>query len=201
MEIVRSADQVAALLQPERARLLAALAEPNSASGLARRFNLPRQRLNYHLRELERAGLVELVEERRKRNCTERVVRATSRAYVISPEVLGGLAGDSPAQGADRLSAAYLVSVAARTIRDLAALMARARTANKRLATLTLDVDVRFASAGRRAEFAEQLSAAVAALAAKYDEPDAPDARTFRLVAAAYPAAGQPATSRRKEPS
>ena len=89
LAVIRDPVQAAALLQPERLRLLEALGEPDSASGLARRFELPRQRLNYHLKELEKAGLVELVEERRKGNCIERVVRATARRYVISPEVLG----------------------------------------------------------------------------------------------------------------
>src|SRR6476661_4631613 len=59
-------------LDPIRARLLAELAEPGSASTLAARVGLTRQKANYHLRALERHGLVELVEERRKGNCTER---------------------------------------------------------------------------------------------------------------------------------
>jgi len=60
-------------------------------AGLARKLGLPRQRLNYHLRALEDAGLVELVEERRKGNCFERLLRATARSFVISPEALGVL--------------------------------------------------------------------------------------------------------------
>src|SRR5262245_6527485 len=88
-EVVRGADRAALLLQKTRRQLLAALHEPDSAAGLARKLGAPRQRLNYHLRQLEQEGLVELVEERRKGNCVERVVRATARAYVISPEALG----------------------------------------------------------------------------------------------------------------
>src|SRR5262245_64522061 len=114
MLVIRHAEQAAALLQPERIRLLEALGEPDSAAGLARRLDLPRQRLNYHLKELERVGLVELVEERRRGNCLERVVRATARAYVISPEVIGRL-GTTGADEPDRFSALHLVHVAART--------------------------------------------------------------------------------------
>jgi DNA-binding transcriptional ArsR family regulator len=187
VQIVRDRGQTSALCHPERARLLAALAEPDSAAGLARRFDLPRQRLNYHLRELEKAGLVELVEERRKGNCTERVVRATARAYVISPEVLGELAGGSPARAADRFSASHLVGVAARVISDIAALGDRAASQRKRLATLTIDTEVRFASADARAKFADELSAALAALSAKYHDESAPEGRWHRLVAAVYP--------------
>src|SRR5262249_9075960 len=74
-----------ASLDPIRARILAALAEPGSAARLAARLGLPRQKVNYHLKELERHGLVELAEERRKGNVTERVYRATAASYVISP--------------------------------------------------------------------------------------------------------------------
>ncbi|HVQ87270.1 MAG TPA: helix-turn-helix domain-containing protein, partial [Actinomycetes bacterium] len=75
-------------LDPVRAQLLAALAKAQSATMLAARIGLPRQKVNYHLRALERHGLVELVEERRKGNCTERVLQATAQSYVISPAAL-----------------------------------------------------------------------------------------------------------------
>ena len=45
-----------ASLDPIRARLLAELAEPGSASTLAGRVGLSRQKANYHLRALERHG-------------------------------------------------------------------------------------------------------------------------------------------------
>ena len=80
-----------ALLQPGRIDLLRMLAEPDSAAGLARKLGLPRQQINYHLRELERHGLVELVEERRKGNVTERVLQATAASYVISPIALSAV--------------------------------------------------------------------------------------------------------------
>src|ERR1700759_122497 len=71
-------------LDPMRARLLGALAEPASATMLAARVGLARQKVNYHLRELERHGLIELVEERRKGNVTERIMQATGGSYGIS---------------------------------------------------------------------------------------------------------------------
>ena len=59
-------------LDPVRARLLAELAEPASATMLAARVGCPAEG-ELPPRALERHGLVELVEERRKGNCTERV--------------------------------------------------------------------------------------------------------------------------------
>lgn len=188
LSVLRDSEAAAALLRPDRLRLLRELAEPESASGLARRLNLPRQRVNYHLRELERKGLVRLVEERRKGNCIERVVRASAQAYIVSPEALGALGAD-PGRVADRQSAAYLVSLAARAIRELGGLTERARKEDKRLATLALDAELRFATAADRSAFAEELTRAVAALVARYHAAGAPAGRSFRLVVGAYPAA------------
>ena len=81
-------------LDPVRTRLLAELVQPGSASTLAAKVGLARQKVNYHLRALERHGLVELVEERRKGNMTERVMRATAASYVISPAALASVAPD-----------------------------------------------------------------------------------------------------------
>jgi DNA-binding transcriptional ArsR family regulator len=186
LDVIRSPESAVALLDPTRQQLLAHLREPDSASGLARRLRLPRQRINYHLRVLETAGLVELVEERRKGNCMERVVRATAKAFVISPEALGEL-GPTADTAADRLSSAYLIAAAGRAIRDVAALEDRARKEGKRLATLTLETDVRFADADSRAKFAGELADAVARIAAKYHDDKAPGGRRFRLLAAVHP--------------
>jgi DNA-binding transcriptional ArsR family regulator len=186
LEVIRRADHAASLLDRTRQTLLARLAEPNSAAGLARELRLPRQRLNYHLRALERAGLVELVEQRRKGNCLERVVRATARAFVISPEALGAL-GIATEAVHDRSSVAYLVATAGRAIREVAALQARARREGKGLATFTMDADIRFASPDARAAFAEELAEAVARLASKYHDDHTPGGRRFRVLAAIHP--------------
>lgn len=182
LQIVQSPEKAAILLQSGRLSLLEGLIEPDSSAGLARRLGIPRQKVNYHLRELEREGFLELVEERRKGNCMERVVRASAREFLIAPPHPG------KSVTADRFSAAYLVSTAARVIRDLAALCLRARRAGKRIATLTLETEIRFASAESRAAFAEELTASVARLAAKYHDERAEGGRRFRLIAASYPA-------------
>lgn len=192
VHVVRGTDQAAALLNPDRVRILTALGTPGSAAGIATRVGMTRQRVNYHLRELERAGLVDLVEERRKGNCIERVLRASARSYLISPEVLGAL-GVTPSAGdaQDRFSAAYLITTVAGALRDLAILRTRADRAGKRLATLALQTDITFASAADRAAFAEELTTTLATLAAKYHR-DRPGGRAFRFVLGGYPAITRP---------
>jgi DNA-binding transcriptional ArsR family regulator len=173
-------------LDPIRARLLAALAEPGSATMLAGKVGLPRQKVNYHLRELESHGLVELVEERRKGNMTERVLQATAASYVISPLALAALEPD-PARAPDRLSARWLLAVSARLVRDVGALITGATTAGKRIATFAMDGEIRFATAADRAAFADELAAEVTRLVSKYHEEGAERGRRHRIVIAIHP--------------
>ena len=175
-----------ASLDPIRARLLAALAKPGSASTLAARVGLTRQKANYHLRALERHGLVELVEERRKGNCTERVLQATAASYVISPSALSAVAPD-PAREPDQRSARWLLAVAGRLVREVGELVTGASAAGKPLATLGIDSEVRFASAQDRATFAVELADAVNGLVAKYHDEAAPSGRPHRFVVALHP--------------
>jgi DNA-binding transcriptional ArsR family regulator len=170
-------------LDPIRATLLAALAEPGSATTLAARVGLPRQKVNYHLRALEAHGLVELAEERKRGGITERVLRATAATYVISPAALAEAAVE-PDKAADRFSAGYLIALAGRVVREVGALARRADATGKRLPTLTIDTEIGFRSADDRAAFAEDLAAAVVELAARYHHDDG---RMHRLVVAAHP--------------
>jgi DNA-binding transcriptional ArsR family regulator len=173
-------------LDPVRARLLAELATPGSASTLARRMELPRQKVNYHLRALERHGLVELVEERRKGNMVERVLRATATSYVISPIVLGRVE-PNPEHSPDRLSARWMLAVASRLLREVGQLITGASRAKKPLATFTIDGEIRFASATDRAAFARELAASVTTLVSKYHDDSAPQGKDHRLVLALHP--------------
>ncbi|RZU73021.1 helix-turn-helix protein [Micromonospora kangleipakensis] len=180
-----------ASLDPTRARLLAALAEPASATALAARVGLPRQKVNYHLRALEQHGLIELVEERRKGNVTERVMRATAASYVISPMALAAVR-PNPAQSPDRLSARWLLAVAARLVQDVGTLITGAERARKPVATFTVDATVRFASASDRAAFAEELASTVTALVGRYHDEKAPGGREHRVVLALHPSVNAP---------
>ena len=183
VEVIESPAAAAVALDPIRARLLAELVEPGSAATLANRVGLARQKVNYHLRALEAHGLVELTEERKRGGITERILRATAAHYVVSPGALGDTAAD-PDKAADRLSAGYLVALAGRVVREVGNLARRADAAGKRLPTMTIDTEIRFRSADDRAAFADELTAAVLDLAARYHHDDG---RPHRLVVAAHP--------------
>src|ERR1700710_996636 len=160
--------------------------DPIRASTLAARVGLTRQKANYHLRALERHGLVELVEERRRGNCTERVLQATAASYVISPTALSAVAPD-PSREPDQRSARWLLAVAGRMVREVGELITGASAAGKPLATLGIDSEVRFASAQDRAAFAVELAGGVKGLVANYHDEPSPRGRPHRFVVALHP--------------
>jgi DNA-binding transcriptional ArsR family regulator len=185
--VLQEPEGVAAVLSPLRRRLLDNLESPDSATGLARKLGIPRQKINYHLRKLESAGLVELDKEENRRGCVERYVRMTARAFVISPAFLGGLAAN-PELVRDRYSSAYLVAMAGQVVRDVAVLRERAADREQRLATAALEAEISFASPADFNLFSEELAAQVLRLAARYNRGDARSSRRFRIFAGLHPA-------------
>ena len=170
------------------------LAEPGSATQLAAKVGLPRQKVNYHLKALERHGLVELVEERRKGNVTERVLQASAASYLISPAALASVAPD-PHRFTDRFSAFWLLALAGRMVQEMGQLIAGAAAARQPLATFAIDGEITFRTAADRAAFAEELGVAVTRLVDKYHDggpaarvsASAGGGRKHRLVVALHP--------------
>lgn len=183
--LVSDSAQARAALSPIRRQLLEHLRKPGSAASLALELGVARQKLGYHLRALEAAGLVRLVEERQRRGCTERVLVACADAFVLDPSMMGA---PRPAaiDAQDRFASDHLVRTAASVVREVARMRTAADEAGKRLLTLTLEADLGFASPEDFDRFTTALTDAVAELARRF----APrrGARRFRLLAAAHPA-------------
>lgn len=167
-------------LDPIRTRLLSELAEPASAGALATRLGLPRQKINYHLKALETVGLVQEVQRRLWGGLTERRLRASASAYLIAPAAMGQVAAGQKADGS-------LLSIAARLIRDVAALTSLSRTSGKRLATTSSEIDVAFRSPADRDAFQIELQDAIATIAAKYHASSSGTARAYRVITVAHP--------------
>ena len=186
IETVDDPAAAAALMDPLRARILSELTEPLSAATLAQRVGLPRQKVNYHLRALEERGLARVAEKRKWGGITERRLVATAASYVVSPDALGPVASD-PERTADRLSAGYLIALAARAVREVGRLMRLARAEDKRLATLSIDTQVHFATPADRAAFTKDLGEAITTLVARHHNPEATNGRAHRVLVLAHP--------------
>lgn len=189
LDIIDDPVRARTALQPTRLRLLQLLEQPQSAPQVAKAMGMPRQRVLYHLRALEAQRLVVAQDHGAVGRRIDRTYVRTATSYAIAPKTLGGVAVDVDTRAvADAFSTAYLSAVASRALNDLAALSRAAAASGKRVPTLTLDTDVRFASPGDQRRFADELAAAITTLAAKYHQPDTPTGRTFRIFACGYPA-------------
>ena len=183
---LNSADAAAAVLDETRVAILATLREPGSAASVAAKLAAPRQRIGYHVRALERAGLVVPVSERAHGGLVERLVQASAAGYVVAPQALGPLAPDA-ATISDRFSTGYQLAVASRIIHDLTDLRARAERARKTVPTLTLDTRVRVASAEAQQAFATDLANAVARVIEKHHDDRTPGGRIFACAVTVHP--------------
>jgi DNA-binding transcriptional ArsR family regulator len=183
LDYIDEPERVRLALSPIRRRLLERLREPASATQLAAELGLSRQRVNYHLRALEDAGLLELVEERPRRGFTERILAARADAFVVDPAVLGAIA-DIEAQ--DRYAAEHLIGAATNVVRDVVRMQSAAAREGTRLLTFTIEADVRFAAPADVERFCGRLAELVAEAAATHGT--ATGGRPYRLVLGGHPA-------------
>jgi DNA-binding transcriptional ArsR family regulator len=179
--LIEDAERARMALSPLRRRLLEALREPGSAASLAVSLGMPRQKLGYHLRALEAAGLIRLAEVRKRRGFSERMLVADS--FVLDP----GLVSPPRATTAqDQYAASHLVGVAGGMVREVTRMASAAEAEGKRLLTLTIEADIGFSAPQDFEIFAQRLGIAAQALAAEFVPGDG--RRGYRLVMAAHPA-------------
>ena len=129
---------------------------------------------------------MQVSEERLWGGLRERVMVASAASYMVSPDALGPVAAE-PGRSADRLSASYLIALAARIVREVSSLLRGAREARKRLATLAIDTEITVRSAAERAAFTSDLTATVTSLVQRYHDATTPGGRAHRLVIVAHP--------------
>jgi len=166
-----------------RVRVLEALREPASAAAAARAVGQSRQNVNYHLKELERAGLVRKVGERRNGNFIEALYQAIAPTIVISPRAAWGDPRRVEALR-EQMSLEHLVLTGERLSRDAAALLDRAAFDGEEIASAAVEAEVQFDSEDARAAFMREYLKAVGPLLRKYGQKKG---TPYRVVLATYP--------------
>jgi len=181
--VLDSPAQLAAITHPTRLRILDALRSPGSAAGVARTLGEPRQRINHHVRELAKAGLLVEAGERRKGNFVEQLYESAAGTFVVSPRLTWG-DGERLRAIADQVSLQHLVDVGERLQRDAAALLDRAAFDGEEVAAVAVEATVRFADAEARAAFLDEYLALVSRLV---DEHAGRDGDPFTVALVAHP--------------
>lgn len=157
-------------------------AEETTCSELAALLASTPQKVNYHVRALEAAGLVERVAERRVRGIVEGIYRARARTYWLSPRLVGRLGG--PMQTSDEASLGYVIQLAEEVQAEVAALASGAE-GGERIPSLGLSAQVVFNEPGDRAAFLRDVQKTFTRLAAKYG--GGVDGERYRIALACYP--------------
>ena len=187
LALVDDATTARAALSPLRRELLARLRTPASAVALSEALDLSRQKIGYHLRVLEKAGLISKAGTRQRRGFTEQLFELGSDALVIDPMLLAPPAPDA-VDKQDRFASGHLIRTAAGIVRDVSRMRSAAAGEGSRLLTFTIEADVGFARPADIEHFATRLSDAVSAIAAHYASPDR--GRRYRVTLAGHPPAG-----------
>jgi hypothetical protein len=138
--VIKEAPRAGVLLKPLRREILARAQAPISATGIAAAMKRPRQVINYHVRELARAGFLRRAGRVRKRGLTEQRYVVSAKAFMLAPEVLGDLdvTAGAPAT-ADKASASYLLMLATRLQKELSESWRKAASTGAALPLLSLD--------------------------------------------------------------
>jgi hypothetical protein len=175
---------VAAATHPVRARILDAMRNPSTAAAAARLVGQTRQNVAYHVRELEKAGLLRHVGQRRNGNFIEQTYVAVADTLVISPTCTWGDPAPRTEALADQLSLGELFAAGERLQRDSARLLDRAAFDGEEIPSASVTTDIRFGSEEARAAFLHDYVESLTALAREHGSRSG---TAYRLVLAAYP--------------
>jgi DNA-binding transcriptional ArsR family regulator len=186
---IENVDQVAALLTPIRIDLLKRLDVPRTCPELAEIFDATPQKIYYHVKALEKAGLVEKIEEHRVRGVVEGVYQAKARSYWLAPQLVGQIGGSKTAR--DQTSLRMLLGLTEEMQGDIGRLGQQSE-AGKNIPSLSLSGQLYLPDGERRAAFLEEVGQVFAELGRKYGlPPDEADSdlvgKTFKFVLACYP--------------
>ena len=184
-EVLDDLPSLHALTHPVRLRMLDLLREAQSAAAVARALGEPRQKVNYHLKELERGGLVRPTGERRKGNMTEQLYQSVAGTFLVSPRVAWTDRRRAAALQ-DQAALAALVDLGERVQRHGVELLDRAAFDGDEIPSMAVEAEVAFADAEARSAFMREYLEALGPLLKKYGAPRRKGAR-FRLALAVYP--------------
>jgi len=187
--LIEKPDQAGALLHPLRLELLKLTDEPRTCTDLAEALGETPQKIYYHVKVLERAGVLEKVEERKVRAISEGYYRATARSFWLSPRLVGRIGG--PRRARDQMSLGFLLSLAEELQNDVGRL---AETEREEAPTLGFTAQVRLARPADRTAFLTDIQNSIQSIAKKYGAVGPPSLQSketspemFRIIFACYP--------------
>ena len=182
-------DQAAALLKPARIDVVRHMAGDTTCTEIAKALGSTPQKIHYHVKALEDAGLVERVSERRVRGIVEGIYRARARSYWLSPRLVGEIGG--PQVSRDQASLGYLITLAEEIQHDVGRLASQVHDGAAETPSLGLSAQIELRDGKARAAFLREVQQTFQDLAERYGATTASRrgarGETFRIALACYP--------------
>ncbi|WNB90782.1 helix-turn-helix domain-containing protein [Bacillus sp. NEB1478] len=181
--IVSEPEQAAALLHPVRSEIISLLKEPRSATELSKQMNDSAQKVNYHLKTLEKAGLVVRAGTRNVRNLVEVLYRSVGKSFLLSDSL--GLSQEQVRKLQDQTALAHILAFTEKVKRDAVSLMEQ--TEEEQVPSAVMELEISLAGLAERQEFLQDYSNMLTELIKKHHDPKQTDSRTFHVSMAMYP--------------
>jgi DNA-binding transcriptional ArsR family regulator len=185
--IVELPEQASALINPLRAEILAQLKKPSSATEVAKKLKETPQRINYHLKALEKVGLVSRVGTRQVRNLVEVLYQSIARTFLLAESL--SIGKETIQKMKDQGSLLHLIHTSERMKKDALHLMEKSDQ-NEVIPSASLQMQVNLADELTREQFVADYVAMVEDLVKKYQHKN-DHAHPYQVLLAVYPDSNQ----------
>lgn len=158
------------------------MAGPSTCPDLAQQLGVPTQQVNYHMRILHEAGLVDRIDERPVRGTVEGIYQARAASYWLSAKLVGRI---GVPRASSEMSLGYLLSLA----EDLQEDVAKLASHKSAPASLGLSMHLELSDPSLREEFLHDVQKLFQTLGRKYGAKESSRKReteTYRLMLACY---------------
>lgn len=182
---IESVEQAVTLLKPMRMDILQMLDKPRTCPEIGDALGETAQKIYYHVKALENAGLVVKTAEKQVRGAMEGYYEAKARSYWLAPQLVGQVG--SPRSAQDQTSLRVLLSLTEEIQTDVGHLAHKTEMGHE-VASLSLSAYIQLPDVNRRAEFLHEVQSTFRHLATKYGATaDLAQDESFRLVLVCYP--------------
>jgi len=182
--LVTDAEQLMMIRNPFKLQILQYLNEPHSASEVAKFCGESPQKMNYHFKKLENAGLIWKVGTRSVRNLVEVLYESVAEQYVVTEQT--GIQSDLVQQLKDQGPLMHLYDLSEQIKKDTVELLNHVEDA-VHVPSAALDFQVQFANEEERKAFLDEYIELVHGLVSKYQAEHTTETPRFKAVLAVYP--------------
>jgi len=181
--LVELPEQASALIHPLRTEILAQLKEPSSATEVAKKLKETPQKINYHLKTLQKVGLVKKVGTRQVRNLVEVLFQSIAKTFLLAETL--SISKETIQKIKDQGSLLHLIHTSERMKKDTLLLMQQADE-KEHIPSASLQMQVNLSNESIREQFVEDYISVVQSLVRKYQTTDK-QSHPYQVLLSVYP--------------